>query len=156
MVRCQVPKGDFFFLLRVFFTGPKLTLSYALFLLSAYRMTRGHKEVSTSQARRRRGILRETPTASNLVVSMFAEEMRLFSQFLIKSSLKTLDDTTSSTFGEVDNAVYFTREKFAAGLCLLVPSLVKQFLNFTQVPPTLVHLNYIRILMGYSVLNSLY
>ena len=33
---------------------------------------------------------------------------------------------------------------------------MKQFLHFTRAPPTLVHPNAIRILMGCSVLNSLY
>ena len=48
---------------------------------------------------------------------------------------------------------------FYAGLCTpppSIPSLVKQFLHFTRAPPTLIHLNVFRILMGCSVLNSLY
>ena len=58
--------------------------------------------------------------------------------------------------GAADNAVYFTRVQFAAGLCFPVPSLVKQFLHFTRAPPALVHLNVFRILMGCGVLKSLY
>ena len=45
---------------------------------------------------------------------------------------------------------------FATGLRFPIPSLRKQFLHFTQAPPTLVHLNVFRILIGYSVLNFLY
>ena len=54
------------------------------------------------------------------------------------------------------NVVYFTRGKFIAGLYLPIPSLVKQFLRFTREPPTLVHPNVFRILMGCCVLNFLY
>ena len=42
------------------------------------------------------------------------------------------------------------------GLHFPVPALVKQFLYFTQAPPTLIHPNTIRILTGCSVLNLLY
>ena len=40
--------------------------------------------------------------------------------------------------------------------CLPVPSLVKQFLHFTRALPAIVHSNIFQILMGCSVLNSLY
>ena len=33
---------------------------------------------------------------------------------------------------------------------------MKQFLHFTRAPPALIHLNFFRIFMGCSVLNSLY
>ena len=55
-----------------------------------------------------------------------------------------------------DNVVYFIREHFFVGLCLLVLSLVKQFLHFIRAPPALVHSNVFRILMGCSVLNVFY
>ena len=51
---------------------------------------------------------------------------------------------------------HLTQEQFDAGLHLPVPSLVKQILHFTRAPPTLVHPNAFRILMGCNVLNSLY
>ena len=95
------------------------------------------------------------PTASSLVVAMYVEELRLYSQIPTKISLETLDGAATSTFREADNAVYFTWEQFTAGLRLPVPSLVKQFLHFTRAPPALVHPNAFRILMGCSVLNSL-
>ena len=66
------------------------------------------------------------------------------------------DDPIALTIGEADNAIYFTREQFVAGLRFPVPLLVKQFLHFTRVPPVLIHPNIFRILMGCSVLNSLY
>ena len=82
-------------------------------------MERGHEEVLTSQARRRRGTPRETPTASNLVAAMSVEELRLYNQIPTEISLETSDGTTTSTFWEADNVIYFTREKFAIGLRLL-------------------------------------
>ena len=66
------------------------------------------------------------------------------------------DDPTTSTVGEADNAIYFTREQLVVELRFPVSSLVKQFLYFTRAPPALVHLNVFRILTGYSVLNSFY
>ena len=163
-MRRQIPKGDFFFLSRVLsflhflflLYGPKLTPSSTHFFLSSRRMTRGNEEVSTSQARRRRGTPRETPTTSSLVIAMSTEELRLYSQIPIEISLETSNSAVTSTFGDIDNSVYFTREWFATRLQLPIPSLVKQFLHFTQAPPTLVHSNAFRILMGCSVLNSLY
>ena len=108
-----------------------MALSSTPFFLSTCRMARGHEEVSTNQARRRRGTPREIPTASSLAVAMSIEEMRLFSQIPAEINLETLDNMVTSTFGEANKVVYFTREQFAANLRLLVPSLVKQFLHFT-------------------------
>ena len=87
---------------------------------------------------------------------MSVEELRLYSQIHAKICLETLDDATTSIFGEADIAVYFTREQFVIGLHLPVPSLVKQFLHFTRAPSVLVHPNSFQILIGCSVLNSLY
>ena len=67
----------------------------------------------------------ETNTASSLVAAMSVEELRLYSQILTEISLETSDDAAISTFGEDDNAVYFTRERFVVRLRLPVPSLVK-------------------------------
>ena len=47
-------------------------------------------------------------------------------------------------------------EQFATELRFPVSSLVKQFLHVSQAPPTLIHLNVIRILMGCCVFNLLY
>ena len=103
-----------------------------------------------------RGIPRETPTASSLVATMYEEELRLYNQIPVEISLETSDGAATTTVGEVDNVVYFTREQFVAGLHLPIPSLVKQFLHFTRAPLALIYLNAFRILMGYSVLNTLY
>ena len=81
-----------------------------LILLSACRMTRGCKEVLTSQVGRKKGTPQETPTTSSLVVAMCTKELRSLIQILIEISLETSDGAATSTFGEADNAVYFTRE----------------------------------------------
>ena len=119
-------------------------------------MARGYEEVSSSRAGSQRGTPRETPTTSSLVTAMSIEELRLYSQVPSEINLEISDDSATSTVGEADNAIYFTRERFSIGLHFPVPLLVKQFLHFTQAPPTLIHPNVFRILAGYSVLNSLY
>ena len=95
------------------------------FCLFACRMARGHEETSTSQAGRKRGTSQETPIVSSLVAAMSVEELRSFSQVPADIKLEVVDDPTASTIGGAYNVVYFTREQFAAGLCFLIPSLVK-------------------------------
>ena len=119
-------------------------------------MARGREETSTSQVGCRRGPIREFPSTSNLVSSMSMEKLRSFCQIPDNISLELLDSPVASTVGEVDSAVYFTREQLVAGLCFPVSSLMKQFLHVSWEPLALIHLNAIRILMGCSVLNLLY
>ena len=119
-------------------------------------MARGHKEASTSQARHKRGTPRETPTASSLVAAMFVEDLRSFRQVPATIRLDMSNGAATSTMRVTNNVVYFTRKQFVVGLCLPIPSLVKQFLHFTRAPPALLHPNVFRILMGCSVLNFLY
>ena len=73
-------------------------------------MARSHEKVSTSQAGCRRGTPWETPTASNLVTAMSTEELWLYSQILVEISMEMSESAATSTFGEADNAVYFTSE----------------------------------------------
>ena len=87
---------------------------------------------------------------------MSIENLRSFRQVPTTIILEMSDGAATSTMGVEDNVVYFTREQFANGLYLPVPSLVKQFLHFTKAPPALVHPNVLQILMGCSVLNFLY
>ena len=79
-------------------------------------MVRGHEEASTSQAGRKMGTPQETPTMSSLVATMFVEDLRSFRQVPTAIRLEVSDGTTTLTIGVVDNAIYFTREQFAAGL----------------------------------------
>ena len=96
------------------------------------------------------------PTASSLVVAMSVEELRFFFQVVIDISLKLLDGEAILIVEWADNSVYFTREQFAAGFRFPISLLMKQFLHFTWARPALIHPNVFRILMGCSVLNSLY
>ena len=84
------------------------------------------------------------------------EELRAYCKIPDDINIVLSEGPAENTLGEEHNAVYFTREKLAAGLRFPVPSLVKQFLHFTRAPPTLIHPNLIRILAGCCVLNFLY
>ena len=92
---------------------------------------------------------------SSLVAAMSIEKLRSFRQVSPAIRLEVLDGTATPTIRRADNAVYFTREQFAARFRFPIPSLVKHFLHFTRVPPALIHPNVFWILMGCSVLNFL-
>ena len=87
---------------------------------------------------------------------MSVEDLRSFRQVPTAIRLEMSDGVATLKMGVADNVVYFTREQFVIGLCLPVPSLVKQFLHFTRALPALVHLNVFQILIGCNVLNFLY
>ena len=130
-------------------------LSSPLLLLSACSMERGQENISTSQARCRRGPGWDMPSTSSLISSLSMEEFR--SYYLIPNNIdfELLNGPGKPTIVEEDSRVYFTREQLVAGLRFPISSLVKQFLHFSRTPPAPVHLNVIRILTGCSVLNQL-
>ena len=119
-------------------------------------MNRDQEETSTSQVGHKKGSSLELPTVSILVSFMSMEELRSFCQVPDDISLELSDGPSRSNVGYADNTVFFSQELFVAGLRFPVSSLVKQFLHVTQAPPTLIHPNVFRILMGCSVLNLLY
>ena len=88
-------------------------------------MVRGHEEASTSQVGCKRGTPQEMSTVSSLVVAMSIEDLRSFKKVLAAIRLEVSDSTATSKMGAADNAIYFTREQFAARLYLPIPSLVK-------------------------------
>ncbi|RVW32735.1 hypothetical protein CK203_086313 [Vitis vinifera] len=53
------------------------------------------------------------------------------------------------------NAILFTKEQFNAGLRFPLPALFKEFLHFSQIPPSYSP-NLVRVLMGCSIINMLY
>ena len=55
-----------------------------------------------------------------------------------------------------DNAICFTKEQFNARLRFPLPSLFKEFLHFTQIPPAYIHPNMVQVLMGCSILSMLF
>ena len=99
--------------------------------LFACRMMRGQEETSTSQVGYRKGSSRESPTKSSLASSMSMEELRSLCRVLDDISLEFSNIPSLSIVRQADNAVYFTREQFLAGLRLPVSLLVKQFLHVT-------------------------
>ena len=119
-------------------------------------MVSGQDKTSTSQARRKKGPSRELPIESSLVSSMSMEEFRSYCQIHDSISLELSKGSPTSTVGETDSVVYFTREQFAVELHFPVSSLVKWFLHVSRAPPALIHSNTVRILMGCSLLNLLY
>ena len=144
-------------LLLVWYYGMELTPIFSiLLLLSTCSMARGQEETSTSQAGRKRGLGRDTPSTSSIISSLSMEELRSYCQIPDNIDIELPDDLAELTFGEGDGAVYFIREQLAAGLRIPVSFLVKKFLHFSRVSPALIHLNVIRILVGCSVLNLLY
>lgn len=54
------------------------------------------------------------------------------------------------------HAIYFTNEQFNARLHFPLPYLFKQFLHYTQIPPTYIHPNIVWVLIGCSILNMLF
>ena len=138
-------------LLPVWYYAMEITpLSSVLLLLSAFSMARGQEETSTSQVGRR------TPSTSSIISSLSMEELRSYCQIPNNIDFELSDGSVKSTISKEDGVVYFTLEKLAVGLRFPVSSLIKQFLQFSEVPPALIHPNVIRILTRCSVLNLLY
>ena len=125
-----------------------------VFFLSACRMARGQEETSTNQPGRKRGP--RIPSTSSIISSLSIEELRAYCQILDDIDVVLSKGSVENTVGQEYNAVFFTRERLAAGLRFPVSSLVKQFLYFTRAQPTLIHPNIIRVLIGCCVLNLLY
>ena len=119
-------------------------------------MARGYEETSTSQAGRKRGPTQGTPSTSSIISSLSMEELRAYYEIPDNINVMLSNGPARNTVVGDDNAVFFTKEQLVAGLRFLVPALLKQFLHFTRVPPTLVHSNVIRILTGCCVLNLFY
>ena len=71
-------------------------------------------------------------------------------------SVQLGDGEAASTEKSADNAIYFTKEQFNAGLRFPLPSLFKEFLHVTQIPPAYIHPNMVRVLMGCSILSMLF
>lgn len=70
---------------------------------------------------------------------------------------RNIDDVQdNSHLWEKSNIIFWPRQHFDVGLCLPLPSLVHQFLYYTQIHLVHVHSNIIGILMGVSVLNFQY
>ena len=111
---------------------------------------------STSQAGRRRGPSRESPSASNIISSLSIDEVRSYCQIPEDIDFEFSEGPTESTMGEEHNTVFFTREHLAAGIHFPMSSLVKQFFHFIGAPPAYIHPNVIQIMTGCYIINLLY
>lgn len=67
-----------------------------------------------------------------------------------------VDGDPPTTEKQFNNVIYFNKEQFNVELCFPLPSLFKQFLHFTKIPSVFLHLNAVRLLMGYSILDMLF
>ena len=67
--------------------------------------------------------------------------------------VELMDEEAVSTEKAGDNAIIFSNEQFNARLRFPLPSLFKEFLHFTQIPPAYIHPNMVRVLMGCSILS---
>ena len=113
-------------LLPVWYYGMELIpLSSSLLLLSAYSMARGQEETSTSQAGRRRGPSRDTPSTRNLIFSLSMEELWSYCQIPNNIDFELSDGLIESIIDEEDNVVYFTWEQLVVELRFPISSLVK-------------------------------
>ena len=70
--------------------------------------------------------------------------------------VELMDGEVVSTKKIEDNAIIFSNEQFNVGLRFPLPSLFKEFLHFTQIPPAYIHPNIVRVLMRCSVLSLLF
>ena len=117
-------------------------------------MARGQEETSTSGRRGER--TRAAPSARSIIASLTTEELKAYYEVPDNIDLKLMGRAGESTLDGEHNSVFFTLRHLAVGLRFPMPAIVKQFLHFTRVPPSLVHPNVIRILIGCCILNHLY
>ncbi|KAL6331860.1 hypothetical protein AAG906_020207 [Vitis piasezkii] len=70
--------------------------------------------------------------------------------------VELMDGEAMPTEKADDHAIVFSKEQFNTGLRFPLPSLFKEFLHFTQIPPAYIHPNIVRVLMGCSILSMLF
>ena len=71
-------------------------------------MARVQEGTSTSQAGRKRGPGRDTPSTSSIISSLSMEELRSYCQIPDNIDIELSDSLTKSIIGKEDEAVYFT------------------------------------------------
>ena len=71
-------------------------------------------------------------------------------------SVQLVEGDLMSTEKAAHNAIFFSKEQFNARLRFPLLFLFKQFLHYTQIPPTYIHHNIVRVLIGCSILNMLF
>ena len=71
-------------------------------------MARGQEETYTSQAGRRQGPSRDSPSTSNVISSLSMDEVRSYCQIPDNIDFELSEGPAESTMGEEYNAVFFT------------------------------------------------
>ena len=81
---------------------------FPLFCLLACRMARGQEETSTSQAGRKRGPTRGTPSTRIIISSLSMEELRAYCEIPDDIDVKISDGPIENTVDEEYKEVFFT------------------------------------------------
>ena len=92
-------------------------------------MVRGREETSTSGHPGWRP--QAKPSASNVIVSVTIEELKVYCEVPDNIDLRLMERADDSTLGGEHNGVFFTRVHLAGGLRFPVLAIVKQFLHCT-------------------------
>lgn len=71
-------------------------------------------------------------------------------------SIHFVDEDPTSIENEALSAIFFNKEMFNVGLCLILPSLFKQFLYYTKIPPVFIHPNIVHVLMGCNIVDMFF
>ena len=104
----------------------------------------------------RAGASSESPSSEK--PTKFLNEQEFREHFCISDGVfvHLVDGDPTSTEKTAQGAIFFSKEQFNVGLYFSLPSLFKQFLHCTQIPPTHIHPNIVRLLMGCSILNMFF
>ncbi|RVW68784.1 hypothetical protein CK203_060955 [Vitis vinifera] len=98
------------------------------------------------------GDARAEKSVDKLSVKEFHERFCIPNGVLVE----LIDEEVMTTKKSEDNVIFFTKEQFNARLRFPLPSLFKEFLHFTQIPPAYIHPNIVRVMMGCSILSLLF
>ncbi|RVW41146.1 hypothetical protein CK203_069842 [Vitis vinifera] len=71
-------------------------------------------------------------------------------------SVELTDEEAISTENNEDHAIFFSNEQFNAELRFPLPSMFKEFLHFSQIPPAYIHPNMVRGVNGFCRLPSVH
>ena len=114
--------------------------------------------MSSKKGKEATGVVREGGSGGRVNPTELLNEKEFRDCFGIPNgvSIRLLEGNAVSTAKSGDNSICFSKEQFNAGLRLPFPSLFKQFLHYTQIPPALIHPNIVRVLMGCNVLDMLF
>lgn len=91
-----------------------------------------------------------------LVEELPKQEFQARFHILNSITIQLLDKEALTKNGLLQDLIYFTKEQFVVAVHFPILFFLKQFLHFSKIPPTYIHPNVIRILMGFSSLDVLY